>query len=127
MRFTDRQRRRLAVKAKAIGRKRLFEIGTLVTPDTLFRWHRELTAKKYDGSQSRTPGRPRTDADIEKLVVRHEGLGRVLNYYERRAAWMVARVFAQCDHIARCILPGLAANCGTNYSAGFGLPSNVDR
>ncbi len=69
LRFTDRQRHRLAVKAKAIGRKRLFEIGTLVTPDTLFRWHRELIAKKYDGSQSRRPGRPGTEADIEELVV----------------------------------------------------------
>ena len=69
LRFTDRQRRRLAVKAKAIGRKRLFEIGTLVTPDTLFRWHRELIAKKYDGSESRRPGRPRTEADIEDLVL----------------------------------------------------------
>ena len=69
LRFTDRQRRRLAVKAKAIGRRRLIEIGTLVTPDTLFRWHRELIAKKYDGSQSRRPGRPRTEADIEELVV----------------------------------------------------------
>ena len=69
LRFTDRQRRRLAVKAKAIGRRRLFEIGTLVTPDTLFRWYRELIAKKYDGSKSRRPGRPRTEADIEELVV----------------------------------------------------------
>ncbi len=69
LRFSDRQRRRLAVKAKAIGRKRLFEIGTLVTPDTLLRWHRELIAKKYDGSKNRRPGRPRTRADIEELVV----------------------------------------------------------
>jgi hypothetical protein len=35
--FTDRQRRRLAAKARAIGRKGLFEIRTLVTPDTLLR------------------------------------------------------------------------------------------
>ena len=28
LRFTDRQRRRLAVKAKAIGRRRLIEVGT---------------------------------------------------------------------------------------------------
>ena len=59
LRFSDRQRRRLAVKAKAIGRKRLFEIGTLVTPDTLLRWHRELIAKKHDGTKNRKPGRPR--------------------------------------------------------------------
>jgi hypothetical protein len=45
------------------------EIGTLVTPDTLLRWHRELIAKKYDGSQSRRSGRPRTAVDIEELVV----------------------------------------------------------
>jgi hypothetical protein len=68
-RSTDRQRRRLAIKAKAIGRKRLLEIGTLVTPDTLLRWHRELIAKKYDGSQSRRSGRPRTAVDIEELVL----------------------------------------------------------
>ncbi len=69
LRFTDRQRRGLAVKAKGIGRKRLFEIGTLVTPDTLLRWHRELIAKKYDGSKNRRPGRLRTEANIEELVL----------------------------------------------------------
>ena len=65
--FTDRQRRRLAAKARAIGRKGLFEITTLVTPDTLFRWYRRLIAKKYDGSQNRKVGRPRTAARIEEL------------------------------------------------------------
>ena len=35
LRFTDAQRRRLASKAKAIGRRGLFEIHTVVTPDTL--------------------------------------------------------------------------------------------
>jgi putative transposase len=69
LRFTNRQRRRLAIKARGIGRKRLFAIGTLVTPDTLLRWHRELIAKKYDGSKQRRPGRPRTEADIEELVL----------------------------------------------------------
>ena len=37
LRFNDAQRRRLAAKAKAVGRKRLFDIDTLVTPDTLLR------------------------------------------------------------------------------------------
>jgi transposase InsO family protein len=68
--FTDGQRRRLAAKAKAIGRKRLFEIGTLVTPDTLLRWYRRLIAKKYDGSTTRKPGRPKTAAEIEQLIIR---------------------------------------------------------
>jgi hypothetical protein len=46
--LTDDQRRRLAVKGKALGRKLLGEIGTLFTPDTILRWHRMLVAKKWD-------------------------------------------------------------------------------
>ena len=42
----DDQRRLLAVKAHAIGRKALLELTTIVTPDTILRWHRELVAKK---------------------------------------------------------------------------------
>jgi hypothetical protein len=37
--LTDDQRRRLAEKAKAAGRKALLTIETIVTPDTLLRWH----------------------------------------------------------------------------------------
>jgi hypothetical protein len=40
------QRRRLAVKGKVLGYKVLREIGTLFTPDTILRWHRELIANK---------------------------------------------------------------------------------
>jgi len=34
------QRRRLAEKAKAVGRSVLATLGTIVTPDTLLRWYR---------------------------------------------------------------------------------------
>ncbi len=71
IRFTDAERRRLARKAKKLGRKRLGEIDTIVTPDTLLRWYRTLVARKYDGSQARrTIGRPPTSVEIEQLVVR---------------------------------------------------------
>ncbi len=70
LRFTDQQRRRLAVKAKRVGRRGLFQIETLVTPDTLLRWHRQLIARKYDGSKRRGPGRPRTAAEIGELILR---------------------------------------------------------
>ncbi len=43
-RLNDDQRRRLAVKAKAVGRKGLFEIPTLFLPDTILGWHRKLVA-----------------------------------------------------------------------------------
>jgi len=43
-RFTHTDRRRLAVRANAITRKILREIETIVTPDTLMRWYRQLVA-----------------------------------------------------------------------------------
>src|SRR2546429_7470224 len=35
-----------------------------------WRWHRKLIAQKYDGSERRRPGRPRTRPELEALVVR---------------------------------------------------------
>src|ERR671912_294999 len=70
LRFTDDQRRRLAAKAKGLGRRVLAEIATIVTPETLLTWHRKLIAQKYDGSGKRGAGRPRTAGEIETLVVR---------------------------------------------------------
>ena len=70
LRLTDDQRRRLAVKGKALGRRRLGDIAGIVTPDTILRWYRRLVAKKYAGSKKRVPGRPRTKPDIAALVVR---------------------------------------------------------
>jgi transposase InsO family protein len=84
--FTNRQRRRLAAKAKVIGRKGLFEISTLVTPDTLLRWYRRLIAQKYDGSKSRTVGRPRTAAEIEELILQMARQNRTWGYTRIRGA-----------------------------------------
>src|SRR5262249_9979076 len=68
--FNDDQRRRLAVKAKTLGRKLLARVATIVTPETLLAWHRKLIAEKYDGSASHRPGRPRAAGEVEALVVR---------------------------------------------------------
>ena len=57
LRLNDDQRRRLAAKAKGLGRKLLAEIATIVTPETLLAWHRKLIALKYDGIGNREPGR----------------------------------------------------------------------
>jgi len=70
IRFSNDQHRRLAAKAKALGRKGLKEVAGLVTPDTLLRGYKKLIAQKYDGSQHRKPGRPRTPETIRELVVR---------------------------------------------------------
>ncbi|MDB4786451.1 MAG: hypothetical protein P8M30_05625 [Planctomycetaceae bacterium] len=42
MPLNDNQRRRLAVNGQVLGRKMLKQVGTLFTPDTILRWHREL-------------------------------------------------------------------------------------
>lgn len=69
--LTDDQRRRLAVKGKALGRKMLEEVGTLFTPDTILRWHRMLVAKNWDYSDRRRKvGRPRVRQGIVDLVLR---------------------------------------------------------
>ncbi len=59
LRLTDDERRRLAVKGKALGRKLLGEVASIVTPGTILTWHRKLIAKKWDYSAKRGPGRPR--------------------------------------------------------------------
>ena len=70
LRLNDDQRRRLAAKAKGLGRTILAEVATIVTPETLLSWHRKLIAQKYDGSGKRGPGRSRTAGGTESLVVR---------------------------------------------------------
>jgi len=69
LRFTDEQRRRLAAKAKGLGRRTLAAVATIVTPETLLAWHRKLIARKYDGTARRGPGRARTKSQIESLVI----------------------------------------------------------
>jgi hypothetical protein len=68
VRFNDEQRRRLAAKAKGIGRRMLAEVATIVTPEALLAWCRKLIAQKYDGSSG--AGRPRITGEIEILGVR---------------------------------------------------------
>ena len=86
LRFTDGQRRRLAAKAKTLGRRALGELETLVTPDTLLAWHRRLIARKYDGSHRRGPGRPRVMAEIRQLIVRMATENRDWGYTRIRGA-----------------------------------------
>ena len=71
LRLTDTERRRLATLAHPLGRERLKEGATLVTPDTLMRWDKRRIAQKFDGSTQRHQlGRPRVAEEIELLVVR---------------------------------------------------------
>src|ERR1700719_3377978 len=83
LRLTDEQRRSLAAKARRLGRRMLAELATIVTPETLLRWHRKLIANKYDGSARCKPGRPATAKEIEALVVRMATENRDWGYLRR--------------------------------------------
>ncbi len=69
LRLTDDQRRRLAAKAKLLGRQALNQVATIVTPDTLLRWHRRLIAFKWTFEAKRV-GRPGLMKAIKALIVR---------------------------------------------------------
>jgi putative transposase len=70
IRFTDAERVLLARKAKAVGRKALLELDTIVSPDTLLRWHRRLVARKWNFAERRGAGRPGIMRHISELIVR---------------------------------------------------------
>src|SRR5262249_22745638 len=94
LRFTDDQRRRLAARAKKLGRKVLGQVASIVTPETLLAWHRNLIAKKYDGSAFRTPGRPRTPTEISNLVVRMA---------EENRSWGYRRLQGALANLGHCV------------------------
>jgi len=143
LRFTDDQRRRLAVKAKALGRKVLAEIATIVTPQTLLAWHRKLIAQKYDGTANRKPGRPLTAAELEALVVRMAqenrswGYRRIqgalanlsrqvgAQYYRRHSetAWHRTRTGTRTAHEMERVFE---SSLGTNRGVGFLHGGSVD-
>src|ERR1051326_3826484 len=52
--FNDDQRRRLAAKAKKLGRRTLEQVATLAAPDTLLRWDQKLIAQGEAGTARRT-------------------------------------------------------------------------
>jgi putative transposase len=67
--LTDDQRRRLAVRGQRLGRARLREVATMVTPDTILRWHRQLIVRKW--TYAKGPRRRQgVLAEIRRLVVR---------------------------------------------------------
>src|SRR5919109_564174 len=69
--LNDGERKSLAEIGKKLGKQALAEMATIVKPETILAWHRELSAQKFDGSRQRkAPGRPPVDAALEALVVR---------------------------------------------------------
>jgi uncharacterized RmlC-like cupin family protein len=101
LRFTDAERRRLAQKAQALGRKVLNELKTLVTPDTLLRWYRELVASKWNYSHRRAPGRQRVMQTIVDLV---------LQMVVENPSWGYTRIRGALDNLGHQVGRGTIAN-----------------
>src|SRR5258706_638583 len=69
LRLTDDERRNLAARVYRLGRQALREVATIVTTDTLLRWHRQLIARKWTYAKKKTSRRG-VLADIRQLVGR---------------------------------------------------------
>ncbi len=103
LRLNNDQRRRLAAQGKTLGRRLLSTCCSIVTPDTILRWHRQLIAKKYDGSANRKPGRPRIIDSIRRLAHRMAKENRTGGY--RRIQGALANLdFSICATTIKRIL-----------------------
>ena len=100
LRLTDDQRRRLAVKAKVLGRKALDKVATIVTPDTLMRWHHRLIALKWTYETKRV-GRPCLMKAIAALI------GRMARENSR---WGYSRIQGELKDIGHCVARTTVAN-----------------
>jgi len=67
-RLTVEERRVLAVKGKALGRKMLQAVACIVTPDTILAWHRRLIALKWTVPRLKV-GRPKIAKEIRTLIL----------------------------------------------------------
>lgn len=114
LRFSDDQRRRLAAKAKKLGRKLLAVVATIVTPETLSAWHRKLIAQKYDGRSSRKLGRRPTAKEVAALVVRMA---------EENRAWGYRRIQGALSNLGHI----LAYNTIANILKGHGTEPAPER
>ncbi|MEI8245572.1 MAG: hypothetical protein WCI51_07070 [Lentisphaerota bacterium] len=102
LKFTDEQRRQLVIKAKALG-KRLFEVVTIVRPETILRWHKKLIAQKFDSSEvKRKVGRPKVDVEIEQFVMKCSRENKTRGYDRIAGAkhWLLCFQYDGCQYYA---------------------------
>src|SRR5688572_21751819 len=68
LRLRDEDRRRLAEKGRALGRKLLAQVACIVIPETILAWDRRLVARKWT-FQRRRPGRPPVADPVRALIL----------------------------------------------------------
>ena len=100
LRLNDDQRRRLAAKAKLLGRRALDAVATIVTPDTLMRWHHRLIALKWTYAAKRV-GRPGLMKAIAALIVRMA---------RENSGWGYCRIQGELKGVGHVVAPTTIAN-----------------
>ena len=91
LRLTDDDRRQLAARAYRLGRQVLREVATIVTPDTLLRWHRRLIARKWTYAK-KGPSRRSVLAEIRQLARRMA---------EKNPTWGYTRIQGALKNLGR--------------------------
>lgn len=100
--LNDDQRKRLAIKGKFLGRKLLEQIATIVTPDTILRWHKQLIATKWDFSDRRRKiGRPR---------IRQAIIEQILRFSNENPTWGYERIQGALKNVGYNICASTVAN-----------------
>ena len=113
VRLDDGQRRRLAARGHAIGRAFLARVATIVTPDTILRWHRQLIAAKHTYTRRRV-GRPGLMAHIRALIVR---------LAKENASWGYCRIQGELKKLGHQVARSTIAKAMKEH----GVPPSPDR
>jgi putative transposase len=80
LKLSKSQKRRLAVKAIALNKHILAQIGTIFQPATILGWHRDLVARKYKCSEAGSSPKGRK-------TVSQEIIDQVLRLAKRNREW----------------------------------------
>lgn len=100
LRLTDEQRRRLAAKGIRLGRQVLQRIASIVAPDTILRWHRNLIAAKWTFAKKHA-GRP----DIMKAI-----RGLILRMARENPSWGYCRIQGALKNLEHSVAESTVRN-----------------
>jgi len=113
LRLSDDDRCRLARLGKALGRRLLRKVATIVTPDTIMAWHRRLVSAKWTYPR-KGPGRPPVIHEIRRLVVRMA---------RDNPSWGIKRIQGALKHVGHRV----ARSTVSKILAEHGIPPAPER
>ena len=101
LKLSNTQRRKLAKAGKKLGRQRLMQYASIVTPDTLLGWHRRLVALKYTAKR-----RIKTDRQKEMEVIKEF----CVKFAEENPTWGYGRIQGALSNLGYTICEATVAN-----------------